>query len=176
MARFTEIDTSLPWFDTQKFVIAEEAEVRRITIPPALKPNYTGFDFTFSLKDHVFIFEQYSLGKTLSPTQVLKFLRVLFSSRRLVREFGDVMTDVVSDAEQLPALLDMHQLRWLKIVVQRPNPDDLGELEKEIEERLRRQKARSMEIAYAAERDEGIRPNKETRQLAEIAMSCCRFR
>lgn len=47
VARFTEIDMTLPWFDVETFGSATEEDVQTITIPAHLRPNYRAFFIAF---------------------------------------------------------------------------------------------------------------------------------
>jgi hypothetical protein len=54
LARFTNIDPDLPWFDFDRLDEADEDRLQEIRIPDTLKPNHTAFSFIFNVKSHVF--------------------------------------------------------------------------------------------------------------------------
>ncbi|MGK7871462.1 DUF4747 family protein [Falsiroseomonas sp. E2-1-a20] len=170
LARFTEIDPDLPWFNAVRFAPADEDEVRRIQIPQNLRPNYMALFFTFHIHEHLLIFEHRGAGRSyLSPQMAMKFFEGLFSDDALSAKFGPVAVSMVADRDQLEAIIGIPDLKRLRIYVKRPNPDDLGDYDTFWENKLVRQGANSIDVVYEAEGKESIRPDEETRQFAELA-------
>ncbi len=169
LARFTEIDPDLPWFNAERFERADESEVAKVSIPSELRPNYVSVFFQLSLGDHLFVFESRGTSGSLSPRSALMFLDNLLNSDELVQKYGSASVSLVSDKDQLDAVIGMHRLRKLEILVKRPNPDDLGSYDAIMERRLLDQGAASVRVEYEASAHETIKPDENTRKLAESA-------
>lgn len=170
LARFTEIDPNLPWFNALRFAPADEEEVRHIQIPHNLRPNYMSLFFTFHINEHLLIFEHRGAGNSyLSPKMALAYFVELFSDEALSEKYGPIAVSMVADKDQLDAIIGIPHLKKLRIYVKRPNPDDLSGYDAFWEDKLVRQGATSIEVSYEAEGNESIRPDEETRQLAEVA-------
>ena len=169
LARFTEIDPNLPWFNAEQFERADETDVAKVSIPSELRPNYVPVFFEFYLSNHLFIFESRGPSGTLSPRSAMMFLEGLLNSDDLVRKYGSVGVSLVSDREQLDAILSMQRLQHLEILVKRPNPDDLGSYDSIMEQRLVSQGAASVRVDYEASANETIKPDQDTLKLADSA-------
>ena len=169
LARFTEIDPDLPWFNAEKFERADELEVAKVSIPSELRPNYISVFFQVFMQDHLFVFESRGAFGSLSPRSAFMFLNTLLNSDELVHEYGSAAVSLVSDKDQLDAIIGMHRLRKLDILVKRPNPDDLGSYDSIMEQRLLNQGAASVRVEYEASAHETIKPDENTRKLAESA-------
>lgn len=169
IARFTSIDVDLPWFDFETLSEADERQMRQINIPATLRPNLVSVSFMFDIKTHTFIFEEYFDGKTMSPRQVERFLSILFQDNKIVSKYGHVETSIVADHESLDDVFGFHTLKAITITILRPNPDDFGHLDEQIEDRLIRQNARSLELSYDAVPGQSLEPEELTKNLAPVA-------
>lgn len=169
VARFTNIDKDLPWFDADNFKEAEDDDVRKIIIPDHLKPNYVPFNFGLFPKEHLFVFETYSLGRSVSAKTVLGFITRLLSDKSLMEKYGEISVDLVADSERLKDILEMDSLKHLKITVRKPNPDDLGGIEDEVQQRLLDEHARSLTEETEATPGSSLTPTKRTKNLAKVA-------
>jgi hypothetical protein len=86
--------------------------------------------------------------------------------------FGEVDVTVIPEANAVDRIFRIPELSRLEIIVLRPNPDDLGEYEKEVFEKIDKQNARRYETALVKKRGRGsLKPDEDTRALADIAAS-----
>ncbi|WP_041039206.1 DUF4747 family protein [Paramagnetospirillum magnetotacticum] len=171
LARFTEIDLNLPWFNAAKFEAAKDDEVKHINIPPGLKPNFRSFMFEFDLKRHLFTFEVQGVDGGLSPSIALRYLASIFSNEEIVKIFGQVNADVVADAQKLEEIFNLSKLKRLSILIKRPNPDDFGDLDEDVEDRLTKQNASALKLEFEAIPGMTFVPDKLTEKLATVALS-----
>jgi hypothetical protein len=116
-----------------------------------------------------FLYEHYYQGFTLSPRQVFRFLDQLLNDERLRARFGPVDVSIMSSREQIDLVLDINVLKRIMIVIQRPNADDFGDLEQEIEERMNNQHARKLQIGYESIPGQSLAPDEQTRNEATVA-------
>jgi uncharacterized protein YcfL len=167
--RFTTIDQDLPWFDAEKLQVAEQEDMKKVIIPPNLKPNLNALSFKFDVENHLLVFENIHQDRRISPKTALKFFSTLFSEEDIVSKYGDVEVTIISGHEGLDHVFALKTIRRLEIIVSRMNPDVLPDLEDDVNERLEIQDARKLGITYDAQTGKGIRPDKRTRKLCEFA-------
>jgi len=168
IARFTEIDPNLPWFDAETLDEADNLLVRQIEIPENLKPNYVPFSFIFDPHHHTLIFETYSRGQTISPNMMFKYFSNLIETSPEL-DLGEIIVNLIKDQDRLEDIVGLATLKRLIILLERPNADDLGGLDEEVEDRLRRNNARSIEEKFESIGGESLEPDEETMQLARVA-------
>jgi len=169
IARFVEIDFRMSWFDFIKLDVATDEDVGKIEIPENLRPNYRSFYFEFLVHEHMFVYEQYGPEGVVSPRMMFRFIDRLLNSLDLLQVYGPVSVSVMSDREQLDEIIALPDLKRLRIFVKLPNPDDLGRYDAEIEARLRRQNATSLEQTYKSEGGASLAPDDTTMALADVA-------
>lgn len=169
LARFTKIDTDLPWFNMETLKPAADEDVEKIRIPPSLRPNFRSFYFAFDLSKHHFYFQSFGEGHGLSPFLVQKFLERLLSSDEMAAEFGIADLTILPSRESLERIFALPELRELEIYIERPNPDDWATLESDVKQRMDSQRLSSMTTRYKSQRDKSITPDGSTKLLAEVA-------
>lgn len=171
IGKFTRIDTSSPWFDLENFSEAEDEKVNQIRIPESLRPNFKSLSFIFFAKGHKLFFEQKGYYLSVSPQQVKRLLDGLFRLEHVVSKFGAVTTTIVQSEAQLDLMLKIPLIRKVTIEYVRPNPDDLGSLEKEMEERLNEENILREVRESFAQPGKSIVLNPQSRSLAQLSLS-----
>lgn len=169
LARYTEIDRDLPWFNTAKFEKAADSEMEQIHIPAPLKPNFVPFNFVLFPESHLLVFESYDGKQSLSPLMVRSFFSKIFESPEIKGEFGEVLLDIVADRSALEQIFELKQLKTLRIEVKKPNPDYF-ELDRDIEDRLGLMNGRKLAVEFEAEVGRSLVPDDQTRALATVAL------
>lgn len=169
ISKYTEIEAEGSWFDLENFDRAAPDKVARINIPENLRPNLSQFYFMLDEGLHVVAFETYSDSAYLSPRAAQTYFREVLGLDHVVKQFGEVEADVVKDYGDVEEILDLPDLRELRMTIRRPNPDDVGDdLARVIEELLREQRGREYEEIIRSKQG-GIEPNDRTRKLAVVA-------
>jgi hypothetical protein len=168
--RHLELDPDEPWLDLRRYKEAEATDLREINIPRHLKPEMSTSRYIFFPKHHVLIFETRSdEAKTLSHGSAQTIVKHLLNDRRLVETFGEVTVTVIPSRDSLERIFRIPQLRHLTIMVEKPNPDDLAQAEREVLGRLDRQKARQLHVELRAAKGKSLDPDGDTRMLARVA-------
>jgi|GEM_PF-2118020 len=169
-AKYTQIELNGDWFDEKNFDVADPKDLDKLVIPENLKPNLSFFYFILKEDIHTIAFETYSESKSLSLDAVRKFFRLTLSEVDIVQEFGVVEATIVSSAQATRKLLQLPNIREVRIAIRRPNPDDVGDdLARVIEERLKKQKADEYEEGLKAGPRGAIKPDQRTKKLAAVA-------
>jgi hypothetical protein len=168
---WTEIDRKAPWLNTASNKEATPGEKSKIAIPDALKPNFKPFYFAFSIDKHVLLFEATNeLSHSFGPTRAKKFFASLFDI--VSAESGADYVEVTSLPEDgtVEKILSMDSLRRLKIVLLRPNPDDLYDDAERVLKKLSDEKAKCMTVELIrAPKASSLEPDADTRTLAIVA-------
>ena len=169
--KFLSIDLSKPWFDSEKLQKAEDEDLEELNIPAKLKPNLETFSYIFYPQGHHLFVTTYSDGNTLGPKQVKRLFDVLLSSTEIVAAYDNVDVTIEPMTESLEQIFKIPYLSRLTIRVTRPNPDDLGDLEEEVFERMDEEHVSKEERVLTGIRGQSIEPSDTTKRLAQVAAS-----
>ncbi|SMX34389.1 DUF4747 family protein [Actibacterium lipolyticum] len=168
-SKYSEIDIDGDWFDIEDFGPADPEKVDEVSIPETLRPNFSAFYFELDDESHVLSFESYSESKGLSARSVERYFKEALSDDAIIEEFGWVEADVVKSYGEVERIINLPNLKELRIVIRRPNPDDLsGDFAARIEERLREQNGEEYEEVTRSKDTDGLKPNERTKKLAIV--------
>lgn len=171
LARFTEIDPDLPWFNLDRLDEAEDEDRLSISIPQSLRPNYKPFLFHFDLQHHTFVFEQSYSQQSLSVWAVQRFLQASVRNEEISGKFGSVSVSMIQSEDALDAIFSLKEIRRLRILYRLPNPDDHSSLEEVMQKRLKAANGSQVDTIWDADARSGINPNDaELRELAQSAL------
>jgi hypothetical protein len=163
---FIDFDKTKSWYNIKSARPAEKDEVTTIKLPEHLRPEHSQIPFIFFPKYHRMFFQT-----ILAPYSMMRLVHSVLNNPSVKPGASEVEVYVEQDQEQLERIFKMTELRKLEIIITRPNPDDIGDFESEIKERLAEQSARRMRTTLEAERGEGLKPDETTRKLAKVALS-----
>lgn len=170
ISKYTEIDLGGDWFDVDAFDTAAPEKIEEINIPGSLKPNHYRFYFTLNEDMHVFAFEVYAESRGLSVFGFEKYVKQALLAPEIQGKYGLVEADIIKDYNDIDRLLNLDDLKEVKITIRRPNPDDLDDdLAREIEERLRSQNGDEYQEILRSKDTGALKPNDRTRKLASVA-------
>jgi hypothetical protein len=166
--KFLKLDSAEAWFNTEVMDAATEDEIAEINIPDNLKPHFKKFQYIFIPKGHRFYFVSAKPKHNLSPRLVKRFFEAVFL-REEFAEFGTLNVTIQPDPSGLSELLSLKRISILKMEIDRPNPDDLEDMEEEILRRLNKLNARTEKIEFMEASNEGLRPDAYVKALAAVA-------
>jgi hypothetical protein len=168
-SKYSEIDIDGTWFDLEDFGPAEVEKVDEVSIPENLRPNHSAFYFELSEENHVLAFESYSESKGLSARSVEKYFGAALKHSSITDYYGRVEADIVKNYGEVERIIGLANLKELKIVIRRPNPDDVsGDLAAQIEERLSEQNGEEYVEITRSKDDDGLQPNERSKRLAMV--------
>lgn len=168
IAKYTEIDEQSDWFNTESLKPAGDNELNRINIPEHLRPNYSSISFAFDINNHIMTFQSYGYNGQCSPNIFKKYIDRLFYDKRINDLYGQVYSTIIPQKEALNNIFSIYYLKNISIYIQRPNPDDFGDSENEVLQRLERLNAASMDYSFEAVSGQSLNPDDETREFSEI--------
>lgn len=168
-SKYSEIDIDGDWFDLEDFGPAGPDKLDEVSIPETLRPNLSAFYFSLDEGSHVLTFESYSESKGLSARSIEKFFKAALIRADILNEFGRVEADIIKSFGEVERIINLPNLKELKIVIRRPNSDDVsGDLASAIEERLREQNGEEYEEVTRSKDNDGLKPNERTKKLAFV--------
>tara|TARA_R110000796_G_scaffold128905_5_gene244542 strand:- start:500 stop:1384 length:885 start_codon:yes stop_codon:yes gene_type:complete len=168
ISKFSIIDLDGDWFDESGFGPASEEALKKISIPGNLKPNLISKSIYLDEKDHLIAVMTYSVGKSISPTQVEKFFQTVVSLPEVMDEFGAVQVDLFKDSDEIEALLKIKTLKEVRIVVSRPNHIMAG-VAKELEDALKAENADELTRTIKSKDNDYLEPGPHTQALGLLA-------
>lgn len=168
-SKYSEIDIDGDWFDIEDFAPADPEKVDEVSIPDTLRPNLSAFHFKLEADIHVVLFETYSESKALSTRSIDKYFKEVLSDNDVIENYGRVESDIVKSYGEVDRILSLPQLKELRIIIRRPNNDDVsGDLAAQIEDRLTDQDGEEYEEIIRSKNEDGLKPNKRTKKLSII--------
>lgn len=172
LSTFLEIEIDGEWFNVETMDEASANDVRQINIPKNLHPNLKTFRFAFNTKRHELIFEHYSEGDRLTHLSALRFFRGLVDDRRIKERFGDVKVTIVTERGTVDRIFQIPRITDLDILIEKPNSDLWGaDFEGMFEEHLGDKNARSMNVHYKSEGQQGIRRDRDLDALLKASIN-----
>ena len=170
--RFTHIDPDGDWLNELegRIVAAEEAK-KEVTIPSHMKPNLRLIRYVFFPGAHRIAFAANFKKASLAPDLMAKLLQHLTNSKDINNATRSVDITVEQSTTTLDYIMKEMFLEKLTITIKRPNPDDDGEEEADTEAVLEEQNARKQIVGLVAIPKRQLKPNKQNKLLARIAIS-----
>ena len=167
--RFVNLDSSEPWFNMQTNEAASEDDMGAVQIPKHLLPHLQFIEFAFRPDTHELWFISQDRSDRMGPQAAAKFFQQLFDKLFLEGKCSQVEVTALPDVETLEVLFALHKLERITIDLKRPNADDGASEEARWLKRLEDQNIRRQETSLVASPGETIKPDRETRSLAEVA-------
>lgn len=171
LARFTKIDKNLDWFNSETLDAVDADNVKKISIPDGVHPNYVPIFFAFFEAQHMFVFETQGKGVSISPSMVIKYFQEILRSNFIINKYGSVDVNIVSDKNKLDEIIESKFIRKLTIKIMKPNPDVLRRQRERAMNRLNGNNAAIFEQVLIPHHGSVITPDEETRDLAAVALT-----
>jgi Domain of unknown function (DUF4747) len=167
--RFTDID-AFNWYNREHRRAATREERANINVPDEMRANYRGFYILFDLRVHLMTFAAYEASAALSARNVAYVFDQLVQHPSIVERFGSVTVSIQQEPAALERILDAPNLRYLSIEIYRPNAN-LGRLDRDWEDQMDAMRAKKLRHELTADDRDGLRPNREVREAADLALS-----
>ncbi len=165
---FVDFDRNAPWLNVERGEAAAPDELESVQLPDDLKPSMKQALFSFAPNSHRLVFELVS-GHGIRA--VRRAIQGILNHPKVRGELAEVTVTIEQERETLERIFALPTLNHLRILVTRPNPDDFGDEDEEVERRLERLNARRLTVTLDSEKGHGLTPDEETRKLARSAMS-----
>lgn len=166
--RYTKIDENEKWYDEKNRVAVDIHEDGvEIPVKENMQPNLKESVYAFYPEKHRLIFE----SNGFAPSSAAILLRGLFNNEKIHEKYGEVEVVVESSKQTIQRILRIYNLQNLEIDFTIPNADELGDLEDEIQQRLKGEHVGRIIEIKKSKSDEGIAPNEYTVALMNLAKS-----
>jgi hypothetical protein len=122
-------------------------------------------------RKHILLVEfQNELGHNFGPKRAQRFFSELFNMFAVPAGVDYIETTTIPEDDSVERILRMPSLRYLKIVLLKPNPDINAEDYTRVFNRLRENRAKKQVLELSKEpRAHALTPSEETQTLAMIA-------
>lgn len=167
--RCVRLDPSQPWFNVQTSEAASDDDMGSVSLPKHLLPHLQQIAFVFRPDTHELWFVSQDRKNRLGAQAAAKFFQLLFDRLYQVGKCTQVEVTALPDMETLETMLSLHKLERMTIDLKRPNADDGASEEARLLKKLEDQGIRLHATLLVAGAGESIRPDAETRTLAEVA-------
>lgn len=175
LSTFLDLDIDAPWFDLRNLKVTTADRRSEIQIPESLRPNMADFHFVLEPATHILVCQAQTVisGKRkhvvkLTGNMLASFFGELFSVPSIKQAFGEIEVTPVPDRNSVESILKA-KIKKLHIVLRTPNPDDLGEAQRRIENRMKAMGARQIEEIVSAEDGSFIKPDEQLLSAARVA-------
>lgn len=169
--KFVSIDLQGKWLDLRTGRAAERQAVdQQVRIPTNLRPNLRSLPYVFFPRMHRLVFISHLDAKNaLSPGMARRLVELCLNRTDIVEAFGKVEVTVEPDRETLKRILALPRLKKLRIEVSPPNA--LADVERKLFRTMEQQNADRLVQELESHHPDGLKPNQEVQQVAEIAQS-----
>lgn len=164
VATWVDIDTKKAWLNEESSLAATPEEVAKISMPPHMKPEYLPIDFFADFAHHK-VFVELPVG----ASTVARAFREMLNTPLVNESEGKVNVTLVQDRDSLLRILAMKEIRRLKIVLTRPNPDNWDTIEHAVHEQMKRQGLDEIDVIYVGN-TEGVKVDAGMTALANAAL------
>ncbi|ELV8717711.1 DUF4747 family protein [Vibrio vulnificus] len=170
IVKYTNIDKHSDWYDLVSKDVASEEDQKKIKqLPDNLKPNMARFSFIFYPDTHLMVFETFCDSNNLSINFAHRIVNDTLNNPALIQKFGLVNVTVIPQTDKIDDLLNLKGLNAIRMVTNRPNPDELSHVEGQVKLRLASMNAISEERILKASRDEELLLDTAIKLEAKVA-------
>jgi hypothetical protein len=166
LVTFIQLDEKDAWGNPRTGEAATEEEIKSISLPGNLQPGFKRHEFIFSPLNHRLIVNANEMSPNTWKAALFRILDI--AKDRLSLEEVDVTVEPVSDTVRRMLKMDISKLT---ILLLRPNPDDLSDLDAEVLDRMAKQHVNREKRELSAPRGQFLAPDEATIKLAEVAKS-----
>ncbi|GAC04045.1 DUF4747 family protein [Paraglaciecola chathamensis] len=167
--KYTDIDKDAPWYNTNTLKLATEDEVKMLNIPDDYKPNAGKFSLYLYPKKHVIFYQSYYRNTEFSSKMAVNFFDNLFGVASITKKFGVVNVTHVPEKQKVSEFIDYSHKEQLSIILTRPNPDSLADVEKKLLERMNSRNVAEYKEDYKAIESKEISLDDDLKNTIRIA-------
>ena len=166
--RYLNIDPAAAWLDTMRREPMEPDEDGfEPPVPSHLKPHLRYISYLFLPEYHRLFFDLHEI----TARSMQKFLQNMFNLQDIMDRFGEIDVSIESSREAISRILSIPRITRLEIHFNRPNDDDLSELEQRVVDRINSQNIRKLRQTSTTTDQDGIEADEETKALMNVARS-----
>ena len=170
--KYFDLIETADWYNIAKVEEATEEEIRKINIPPNLKPHFNRFAYVFfPLKHKLIVVINNENNKKLGPIIARDMFDSLLNVDKLKEKFNDVEVIVEQTAESIDRMFTKYSIDELLIKISRPNPDLSQQTNEEIFDLLKGQNIAKVEYKLQSDKSSGLKPNDDFKRLAKVALT-----
>src|SRR5690606_35801885 len=153
--KFLKLDQAVGWFNTMRMDAASRDDVNGVSITDYLKPHFKKILYVFFPKNHNFYFITSKPGHGISAHMMNHFFDSI-AQRAELADFGELKVTVQPEDGTTERLFSIPRISMIEMEINRPNPDDHGDLDEDVLERLKELNASREKRQYIEATNEGL--------------------
>lgn len=146
--------------------VATDEEKKALIVPKHLRPHFVKIPFIFIPKGHRLYIQTKHKNDLFGITRAKKLFELLVQNKEIFQKFGDVEVTVEPDSAEVEKLINRKDIDNV-----RPNPDDIGNIEQAVFERMKKRNLKKQRIEYTSVKDENLVLDDDLKTEVKIAAS-----
>jgi hypothetical protein len=151
--------------------VATDEEKKALIVPKHLRPHFVKIPFIFIPKGHRLYIQTKHKNDLFGITRAKKLFELLVQNKEIFQKFGDVEVTVEPDSAEVEKLINRKDIDKLMVDIVRPNPDDIGNIEQAVFERMKKRNLKKQRIEYTSVKDENLVLDDDLKTEVKIAAS-----
>ena len=151
--------------------VATDEEKKALIVPKHLRPHFVKIPFIFIPKGHRLYIQTKHNNDLFGITRAKKLFELLVQNKEIFQKFGDVEVTVEPDSAEVEKLINRKDIDKLMVDIVRPNPDDIGNIEQAVFERMKKRNLKKQRIEYTSVKDENLVLDDDLKTEVKIAAS-----
>ena len=151
--------------------VATDEEKKALIVPNHLRPHFVKIPFIFIPKGHRLYIQTKHKNDLFGITRAKKLFELLVQNKEIFQKFGDVEVTVEPDSAEVEKLINRKDIDKLMVDIVRPNPDDIGNIEQAVFERMKKRNLKKQRIEYTSVKDENLVLDDDLKTEVKIAAS-----
>ena len=147
--------------------VATDEEKKALIVPKHLRPHFVKIPFIFIPKGHRLYIQTKHKNDLFGITRAKKLFELLVQNKEIFQKFGDVEVTVEPDSAEVEKLINRKDIDKLMVDIVRPNPDDIGNIEQAVFERMKKRNLKK----HTSVKDENLVLDDDLKTEVKIAAS-----
>lgn len=169
--KYAKIYPERDCLNTKTKKVATDEEKRALIIPKHLRPHIIKIPFIFIPQGHRLYIQTKHKNDLFGITRAKKLFELLVQNAEIFQKFGDVEVTIEPDSAEVEKLINRKDIDKLIVDIVRPNPDDLGNAEQALFEKMKKRNLKKQRVEYTSTKYENLVLDNELKAEVKIAAS-----
>lgn len=169
--KYAKINPERDCLNTKTKKVATDEEKRALIIPKHLRPHFIKIPFIFIPQGHRLYIQTKHKNDLFGITRAKKLFELLVQNAEIFQKFGDVEVTIEPDSAEVEKLINRKDIDKLIVDIVRPNPDDIGNAEQALFEKMKKRNLKKQRVEYTSTKYENLVLDNELKAEVKIAAS-----
>lgn len=169
--KYAKIDPERDCLNTKTKKVATDEEKKALIMPKHLRPHFVKIPFVFIPKGHRLYIQTKHKNNLFGITRAKKLFELLIQNEKIFQKFGDIEVTIQPDSAEVEKLINRKDIDKLIVDIVRPNPDDIGCVEQDILEKMRKRNLKKQRNEYISTKEENLVLDEDLKAEIKIAAS-----